>query len=245
MDRFYIYEWYVVDTNEVFYVGKGCGDRVNSLKSRSNLFIKIRNNLNCAYRLVYEDLDEEKSLELEARQMLVRTLEGNHLVNKVDEYFDYYFEDLDDRLIEYCEAESAKYDEEDKENQKMRMRDFIPFVMVDKLDAHYFGVPADANFDEIEDEVVDVYLHQRVTALRNNRIQEEVSYFKSCPSVSIKGKKSAKYIVEFEYVGYDEVIGYRENGYKVIHAIDLIKHTNNGQPLKYKYHCQEKQAKKQ
>lgn len=25
--KFYVYEWYNIDTNEVFYVGKGCGNR--------------------------------------------------------------------------------------------------------------------------------------------------------------------------------------------------------------------------
>ena len=237
MAAFYIYEWFIVETSEVFYVGKGSGDRVKSLKSRSNLFIKIRNSFNCAYRLVYEGLDEEKAFELEAHQMLVRTLEGNHLVNKIDEYFDYYFEDLDDKLIEYCEAESAKYDEEDKQTQRIKTRDFVPFVMVEKLEAHYFGIPSDAKFDEIEDEIVNVYLHQRTTALRNNRIQEEVSFLNHNPNVIIKAKKEAKYIVEFEKVGYDEVITLRESGYKVIHSLDLIKHINGGHPIKYKYCC--------
>ena len=43
-----------------------------------------------------------------------------------------------------------------------------------------------------------------------------------------------KYIVEFEIPSYDEVTFYRTEGYKVIHALDLIKHINNGSLLNYK-----------
>ena len=27
MNEYYVYEWFIVDTNEVFYVGKGKGNR--------------------------------------------------------------------------------------------------------------------------------------------------------------------------------------------------------------------------
>lgn len=82
---------------------------------------------------------------------------------------------------------------------------------------------------------LEVYLHQRITALRNSRIQEEVEYIKSFfTKVKVRTKKKAKYIVEFEIPSYNEVIAYRDEGYKVIHAIDLIRHLNNGRPLDYK-----------
>lgn len=87
-NRFYVYEWYIVETGEVFYVGKGTGNRALSSKSRDVLFEKIRKLYKTSYRLVYVNLTEEQALKLEARQMLVRKLEGNHLVNILDEFDD-------------------------------------------------------------------------------------------------------------------------------------------------------------
>ena len=103
------------------------------------------------------------------------------------------------------------------------------------MSEYYFGRPEDAEFDEIEDGFIEIYLHQRVTALRNNRIQEEVAFIKSnSEKVKVCTKKKAKYIVEFELPSYEEVMLYREEGYKVIHSIDLIRHLNDGKSLKYR-----------
>lgn len=50
-NRFYVYEWYIVETGEVFYVGKGTGNRALSSKSRDVLFEKIRKFYKTSYRL--------------------------------------------------------------------------------------------------------------------------------------------------------------------------------------------------
>ena len=90
----------------------------------------------------------------------------------------------------FCEREAIRFDEEDTRNNNMRKRNFNPTVYVDDLSVHYFGMPEDAKFDIIEDEFLEVYLHQRITALRNSRIQEEVEYIKSFfTKVKVRTKK--------------------------------------------------------
>ena len=37
MRKFYVYEWYIVDTNEVIYVGKGTGNRYKQT-NRNKMF---------------------------------------------------------------------------------------------------------------------------------------------------------------------------------------------------------------
>lgn len=37
---FYVYKWYNEDTNEIFYVGKGCKNRYKDKKHRNRLFLK-------------------------------------------------------------------------------------------------------------------------------------------------------------------------------------------------------------
>ena len=35
---FYVYEWYNVNTEEIFYVGKGCGNRYKQVSQRNYKF---------------------------------------------------------------------------------------------------------------------------------------------------------------------------------------------------------------
>lgn len=63
--RFYVYEWYVVDTNEVFYVGKGTGDRYKRLNGRNYFFQCMYDTHNCDVRKIYENLTEEEAFKKE------------------------------------------------------------------------------------------------------------------------------------------------------------------------------------
>ena len=62
---FYVYEWYNEDTGEIFYVGKGRGNRYKNIKNRNEYFINYYNKYKCKSRKVKEDLTEDESLEFE------------------------------------------------------------------------------------------------------------------------------------------------------------------------------------
>ena len=49
---FYVYEWYIVETGEIFYVGKGCKNRYKSTCHRNRLFDEFMNFLNFKKRKV-------------------------------------------------------------------------------------------------------------------------------------------------------------------------------------------------
>lgn len=65
--EFYVYEWYIKATGEVFYVGKGSGNRVVSMKDRNTYFKNIRKKHECAYRIVryFEREEDAYNFELE------------------------------------------------------------------------------------------------------------------------------------------------------------------------------------
>lgn len=48
---FYVYEWYIEDTNEIIYVGKGCKKRYLS-KQHNQMFKYFINNFDCKSRIV-------------------------------------------------------------------------------------------------------------------------------------------------------------------------------------------------
>lgn len=62
INKFYVYEWYNIITNEVFYVGKGCGNRYKDKIHRNNLFLQyIKNNPEVQVRIIASDLSEQEA----------------------------------------------------------------------------------------------------------------------------------------------------------------------------------------
>lgn len=58
---FYVYKWYNMDTNEVFYVGKGHRDRYKSLSHRNQYFLDYVKNNHVSNQIVKDNLTEEEA----------------------------------------------------------------------------------------------------------------------------------------------------------------------------------------
>ena len=65
MNIYYVYEWYIKDTNEVFYVGKGKGNRYKAAGHKNKKFLEIYNTNSCDVRFVKKDLTENEAFKLE------------------------------------------------------------------------------------------------------------------------------------------------------------------------------------
>lgn len=63
--KFYVYEWYNVDTNYVFYVGKGCGKRYREISHRNKIFKEYCMENNVDSRIVKDNLTEEEAFAYE------------------------------------------------------------------------------------------------------------------------------------------------------------------------------------
>lgn len=64
-NKFYVYEWYNIDTKEVFYVGKGCGKRYMETAHRNQKFLDYINSHNVESRIVIDNLTEEEAFKQE------------------------------------------------------------------------------------------------------------------------------------------------------------------------------------
>lgn len=62
---YYVYEWFIVDTEEVFYVGKGKNKRYKQTKKRNKFFTDIYNTHDCDVRIVQDNLSEEDAFQKE------------------------------------------------------------------------------------------------------------------------------------------------------------------------------------
>ena len=88
-DIFYVYYWIRPDTNEIFYIGKGSGNRITSLKSRNlhvlNVVKKFRGLKNIIKGKFVDNISEEESFNLEIEKIKeYREKLGNRLLNISD-----------------------------------------------------------------------------------------------------------------------------------------------------------------
>lgn len=79
--RFYVYEWYKIETDEVFYVGKGTGERYRNKSHRSEYFKRIVSKYDCSVRIIKDNLTEEEAFELEESTILEYKTLGLELAN--------------------------------------------------------------------------------------------------------------------------------------------------------------------
>ena len=62
---FYIYRWIRLDTNSVFYIGKGRGYRANQKTNRNKYFLNIINSVKCEVEIMLTGLDECNAIKKE------------------------------------------------------------------------------------------------------------------------------------------------------------------------------------
>ena len=62
---FYVYEWFVVDTNEIFYVGKGTKKRYLQTTKRNQIFNRYLKSANCSSRIIKTFETEQEAFEYE------------------------------------------------------------------------------------------------------------------------------------------------------------------------------------
>lgn len=65
MNNFYVYIWYTIENNHVFYVGKGHGDRCKEKSKRNETFNYYINNFNCTYIIKESNLSEQEAFDRE------------------------------------------------------------------------------------------------------------------------------------------------------------------------------------
>lgn len=65
--KYYVYEWFNIETQEVFYVGKGTGNRKGNLYNRNKFFLDYYNTHRCSNRIVKDNLTQEEAFDYEVK----------------------------------------------------------------------------------------------------------------------------------------------------------------------------------
>lgn len=67
---FYVYEWFIVDTNEIFYVGKGAKKRYLQTTKRNKIFNNYLKSANCNSRIIKTFQTEQEAFEYEHARII-------------------------------------------------------------------------------------------------------------------------------------------------------------------------------
>lgn len=115
--RFYVYEWYIVESNKVFYVGKGTGDRYkhiieeirryekNNRKYKGKRYKYLNDEFTIDHRIIMDGLTDIESQIVEFHFIIQRLLEFQPLLQNIipwerggltDEHYDRWLE------VNYC-----------------------------------------------------------------------------------------------------------------------------------------------
>ncbi|WP_019413607.1 GIY-YIG nuclease family protein [Paenisporosarcina sp. TG20] len=83
-NNFYVYEWFINESGEIFYVGKGRGNRYKEFHQRAYEAEKIRKTYDTDTRFVATGLTEDQAIGLESEEMTRILNETNdRLTNRI------------------------------------------------------------------------------------------------------------------------------------------------------------------
>lgn len=130
---YYVYEWFIKETGEIFYVGKGRGNRYKEYHDRAYEAEKIREKYDVGIRFVSRDLTEEQALELESQEM-------TRILNETNDR-------LTNRIIPFFTKRDNGYSR--SPSTPSYAFETAPILYACEIDEHYFGI-AGRPFDEVE-----------------------------------------------------------------------------------------------
>lgn len=208
---FYVYEWFIKDTGEIFYVGKGRGDRYKTFHERAYEAEKIRKIYDTDIRFVGTDLTEEQAIELESKEMM-------RILNETNDR-------LTNRIIPLLTKRDNGYDR--SPNTPELKFETTPYLYASEIEEHYFGIKHRA-FDEVK----DVNLKAVVFITRSMRDEISIIYGGNLHKyrdetddlLSMNGSRIlktqfAKTVTAWIFIGDDYVINYELDQEKALERV--------------------------
>ncbi|ARJ40244.1 DNA polymerase III subunit epsilon [Sporosarcina ureae] len=132
-EDFYVYEWFIKETGEVFYIGKGRGDRYKEFHERAYEAEKIRKLYETDTRFIGTGLTEDQAIELENKEM-------TRVLNETNDR-------LTNRITPLLAKRDNGYDR--SPNTPELKFETPPYLYASEIEEHYFGVKPQA-FDEVK-----------------------------------------------------------------------------------------------
>lgn len=223
---FYVYEWFIKETGEIIYVGKGRGNRFKEFHQRAYEAEKIRKMYDTDNRFVATGLTEVEAIELESKEIA-------RILNETNDR-------LTNRQIPLFTKRDNGYDRSPS-TPKIQF-ETSPVLYACEIEEHYFGIQHRA-FDEVE------YENLKAVAFITRSMRDEISIiyggnlekYKDVVTNTLIANgnkvlksKFAKSVTAWIYIGDDYVTNYKIDQDKALaqlggliptyHLIDVWKH---------------------
>ena len=198
---YYVYEWFLVESGDVFYVGKGRGNRYKEYHDHAYEAERIRSMYRTDVRFVGVNLSEEEAVELETQEMY-RILNETPYI-------------LTNRMTPLLARRRNGYSP--SENTPPLRFETAPIIYVAQIDERYFGMQA-RTFDTIDiDCLSKVHFVNRVLHWDEEKIlyggNYKPYYDEVCQWLTENGcrmvkTKFAKSVTAWVYISDEEVHNY-------------------------------------
>jgi hypothetical protein len=122
MNKFYVYEWYNVETNEIFYVGKGCNNRYKNISDRNKYFKDYISKNKVDVRIVKFFETEEEAFKYEAELTKQYRQQGFCKCNLINGGYGGYSKEWTEEMRQYM----SEYNPMKTDFQRKRMSEKNP-----------------------------------------------------------------------------------------------------------------------
>ncbi|MEW9674624.1 GIY-YIG nuclease family protein [Lentibacillus sp. L22] len=209
---FYVYEWFIKDTGEIFYVGKGRGNRYKTYHERAYEAEKIRKMYGTASRFVGKGLTEEQAIELESQEM-------TRILNETNDR-------LTNRIIPFTAKRDNGYDRGFK-TPELRF-ETAPHFYASEIEEHYYGMKS-RPFDNVKDESLKVVvfitrnIRDEVNTIYDGKLEKyqgETMALLSANNSRILKSQFAKSVTAWIYIGDDYVTNYNNDQEKALEKLE-------------------------
>lgn len=200
---FYVYEWFIKETGEIFYVGKGRGNRYKTFHERAYEAEKIRKMYDTSSRFVGTGLTEEQAIGLESKEMTRILNESN--------------DRLTNRIIPLFSMRDNGYGRS-PETPELQF-ETAPHLYASKIEKHYFGMKS-RSFDEVKSENLKAVsfitrnIRDEVSVIYGDKLgnyQDETRTLLLTNESKILKSKFAKSITAWIYIGDDYLTNYEND----------------------------------
>lgn len=222
--KYYVYEWFIKDTDEVFYVGKGTGRRY--LQDKNTEFLKVKNAYDCDVRIINDQLNEYDALQLEENLILQRYDEGNVLTNvQIPNGHGVY---NNSQILKYMRTPKIHVNRVDEHDLKIVEPNYDEINLANLLKTYILPKSSYGTgrlyFNDGRNLVPQEECEQVIESLK-----EKVKQFiKDNVGKVYKSKaKSIKSIIDYTVTPYENYSIYKQNDYDVYHMIDVLKYIDN------------------
>ncbi len=226
---FYVYEWYIKKTGEIFYVGKGCADRYKAPHEHSQWAERIREKYDTGIRFLVSGVSEDEALQKETEEI-------TRILNDTNDI-------LTNKIIPIGVRRSGLWYKPASDSVKLEFEQ-APIIYVTEIEKHYFGREG-RQFDLISEELLHrpFFAKDWVSDSINSIVyhKQYESYYKevvdaleSKTDCKLLSSRYAKSVTAWIYAGeislefYENLQEYTEHNHgrriPCIHLIDVWKY---------------------